>query len=105
MSYEDVFLGGVFVALLYQQPLLLAVRWPALHRAVRTHERVCTAQLKPMHLDIELARANSFRRVTRPINRAIPAAVPHDHRAGAELPSGISPSKSPYSIGWSSTIT
>src|SRR5712692_5356790 len=91
MSYEDVFLGGVFVALLYQQPLLLAVRWPALHRAVRTHERVCTAQLKPMHLDIDLARANGFPRFTGWINRAIFAAVPHDHRARAVIAFGDQP--------------
>src|SRR6202022_1801100 len=39
MRLQDVLLGGVFVALLYQQPLLFAVGSPALHRAVRTDER------------------------------------------------------------------
>src|SRR5260370_21039042 len=91
MQSQDVILGGVFVALLYQQPLLLAVGRPALHRAVRTTERVCTAQLEPMHLDIELARAYGFRRVTRRINRAILTAVPHDHRARAVIAFGDQP--------------
>src|SRR5713226_3652692 len=91
MRHEDVLLGGVFVALLYQQPLLLAVGRPALHRAARTHERVCTAQLEPMHLDIDLARAYDFGRVTGWINRAILAAVPHDHRARAVIAFGDPP--------------
>ena len=82
MLLEDILSGGVLVALLDQQPILL-VLWVGAAAAASAHERERAVELEAVQVDIDFSLADRVGGVARRIDDFVNAAIPHDDRACA----------------------